>query len=279
MSKPLKNINIVTLAVNVPGPLAAKRWLELGATVIKIEPPEGDPLDIYCPDWYQEINTGQQIERLNLKTEEGKDALAKLLVSADLLLTAQRPNALDRLGLGWSELHLKYPQLNHLAIVGFPTPNENEAGHDLTYQASFGLLSPPNMPKTLMADMAGAERAALEGLALIMSSKADLKGQQKLVTLYDAAEYMAQPIKYGLTTENALLSGKEAEYALYESNDGWVAIAALEPHFSAKLKAELELPELTKDAISDKIKCRSSADWVEWAKERDIPLVAVKAKL
>ncbi len=276
MLKPLENIRVVTLAVNVPGPLAAKRWLDLGATVIKVEPPEGDPLELYCPDWYQDINAGQQTVRLNLKTEEGKDELTKLLLSADLLLTAQRPNALKRLGLDWRVLQVKYPQLNHLAIVGFPSPNENEAGHDLTYQASFGLLNPPNMPKTLMADMAGAERAALEGLALLMGSKA---GRQKMVTLYDAAEYMAQPVKYGLTTDNALLGGGQAEYALYEANDGWLAIAALEPHFSARLKAELRLEELNHEALSNKFKQGSTTDWVDWAKQYDIPLVAVKPKL
>jgi crotonobetainyl-CoA:carnitine CoA-transferase CaiB-like acyl-CoA transferase len=274
--KPLENIRVVTLAVNVPGPLAAKRWLDLGATVIKVEPPEGDPLELYCPDWYQDINAGQQTVRLNLKTEEGNDELTKLLLSADLLLTAQRPNALKRLGLDWRVLQVKYPQLNHLAIVGFPSPNENEAGHDLTYQASFGLLNPPNMPKTLMADMAGAERAALEGLALLMGRKA---GRQKMVTLYDAAEYMAQPVKYGLTTDNALLGGGQAEYALYEANDGWLAIAALEPHFSARLKAELRLEELNHEALSNKFKQGSTTDWVDWAKQYDIPLVAVKPKL
>ncbi len=276
MLKPLENIRVVTLAVNVPGPLAAKRWLDLGATVIKVEPPEGDPLELYCPDWYQDINAGQQTVRLNLKTEEGNDELTKLLLSADLLLTAQRPNALKRLGLDWRVLQVKYPQLNHLAIVGFPSPNENEAGHDLTYQASFGLLNPPNMPKTLMADMAGAERAALEGLALLMGRKA---GRQKMVTLYDAAEYMAQPVKYGLTTDNALLGGGQAEYALYEANDGWLAIAALEPHFSARLKAELRLEELNHEALSNKFKQGSTTDWVDWAKQYDIPLVAVKPKL
>lgn len=276
MLKPLENIRVVTLAVNVPGPLAAKRWLDLGATVIKVEPPEGDPLELYCPDWYEDINAGQQTVRLNLKTEEGNDELTKLLLSADLLLTAQRPNALKRLGLDWRVLQVKYPQLNHLAIVGFPSPNENEAGHDLTYQASFGLLNPPNMPKTLMADMAGAERAALEGLALLMGRKA---GRQKMVTLYDAAEYMAQPVKYGLTTDNALLGGGQAEYALYEANDGWLAIAALEPHFSARLKAELGLEELNHEALSNKLKQGSTTDWVDWAKQYDIPLVAVKPKL
>jgi len=274
--KPLANMRIVTLALNVPGPLAAKRWLDFGATVIKVEPPEGDPLDIYCTDWCNDLNEGQQRQTINLKSTEGKEVLATLLSTADLLLTAQRPAALERLGLGWSELQKQHPNLNHIAIVGYPKPNENEAGHDLTYQASLGLLTPPVMPKTLMADMAGGERAALEGLALLMARKAGQKGQQVFIALSEAAEYMAQPHHYGLTSENGLLAGKVPEYSLYETASGWVAVAALEPHFSARLKKSLDLTELNHKTLAAKLKRKTANEWFEWAKERDIPLAVVK---
>lgn len=274
--KPLDNMRVVTLALNVPGPLAAKRWFDYGAEVIKVEPPEGDPLDIYCVDWYQVVNAGQQQQKLDLKTAEGQEALAGLLSTADLLLTAQRPAALERLGLSWDVLHEKHPQLNHVAIVGYPEPNENEAGHDLTYQASLGLIAPPAMPKTLMADMAGAERAALEGMALLMARKAGQKGQQVFVALSEAAEYMVQPLTYALTNETGLLSGTLPEYSLYETASGWIAVAALEPHFSARLKKELELAELSHQTVSEKLKQKPANEWVKWAKQRDIPLAVVK---
>jgi len=275
--KPLQGMRIVTLALNVPGPLAAKRWTDLGATVIKVEPLGGDPMSIYCKDWYKDINKGQPIHTINLKGSGGKESLDNLLEHSDLLLTAQRPAALERLGLDWPTLTKKHPQLNHLAIVGYPAPNENEAGHDLTYMAALGLLSPPKMPKTLMADMAGAERAAFEGMALLMGRKAGQKGQQTLVALSEAAEYMAQPLTYKLTNETGLLAGTLPEYALYKSRDGWIALAALETHFSARLKVALNLSELTNLAISEKLKERTAAQWVTWAKERDIPMAAVKS--
>jgi len=276
MYKPLKNITIVTLALNLPGPLAAKRFVELGATVIKVEPPQGDPFEQYCPDWYAHVNHGQHREVIDVKSAKGRAQLDTLLSSATLLLTAQRPAALERLGLGWDELHEQFPHLNHVAVVGYPAPNDNHAGHDLTYQAALGLLSPPHVPKTLVADLAGAERAAFEGLAMIMASKEGEKGRQVLVALSDAADYMAQPLKYGLTSDGAILSGVLPEYTLYETLDGWVAVAALEPHFRSNFKQQLELESLNKQDVAQKLKQKRSSEWVVWADKYDIPLVEVK---
>jgi len=276
MHKPLKNITIITIALNLPGPLAAKRFVELGATVIKIEPPQGDPFQLYCPAWYAQVNHGQQREVIDVKSAEGRAQLDVMLSSATLLLTAQRPAALERLGLGWGVLHQQFPNLNHLAIVGYPAPNDNHAGHDLTYQAALGLLSPPHMPKTLVADLAGAERAAFEGLAMIMASQQGEPGRQSLIALSDAADYMAQPIKYGITSEGGLLSGVLPEYTVYETLDGWVAVAALEPHFKTNFMQQLAFDSLDKNEVAQKLKQKPSSEWVRWANEHDIPLVEAK---
>ncbi|MEO1956476.1 MAG: CoA transferase [Methylophilaceae bacterium] len=278
MNELLKGTQVVTLALNLPGPLAAKRLVDLGATVIKVEPPEGDPFNTYCTDWYVSVNNGQQVSVIDLKSAEGLEQLSALLSTAQLLITAQRPAALERLGLGWGSLHAQYPQLNHLAIVGYPEPKENDAGHDVTYQASRGLLSPPHMPKTLVADLAGAERAAFEGLALLMQSKAGHEGQRSLIALSEAADYMAQPYDYGLTNHGALLSGVLPEYCLYQAKTGWVAIAALEPHFKKALTVQLELRSLSKEAVAEKMQEKTAEEWESWANQHDIPLVAVKAE-
>ncbi len=86
--KPSSDMLIVTLALNLPGPLAAKRLRELGATVIKIEPTTGDLFEQYCPAWYHEMNAVQQHQIVDLKSSEGQEKLAELLSNADLLLTA-----------------------------------------------------------------------------------------------------------------------------------------------------------------------------------------------
>jgi len=276
MYKPLKNTNVVTLALNLPGPLAAKRFVELGANVIKVEPPQGDPFNHYCSEWAKQINAGQQVRVIDLKTAQGQEELATLLESTDLLLTAQRPAALARLGLDWETLQQKYPRLNHLAIVGYPAPNQEHAGHDLTYQASLGLLTEGVMPKTLVADLLGAEQAAFEGLAMLMASKAGENGQKKLIALSEAANYMAQPLKHGLTGEGAMLGGDLPEYSMYQTASGWVAIAAIEPHFRAALMKQLGLDSLTHQNVAEKMKRQTSAEWVDWANQHDIPLVEVK---
>ncbi len=272
--KPLKNIQIITIALNLPGPLAAKRLAEMGATVIKIEPPSGDPFKQYVPNWYQDLNSGQKIMTLDLKSERGQKSFKELLAQSALLITAQRPNALKRLGLTWENLQ-SFPKLNHLEIVGYPSPNENDAGHDLTYQASNGLINPPNMPKSLVADMAAADKAIIKALEMLMAYKDGQNASKYQLALSDAAEYMAKPISYGLTSNDGLLAGNLAEYAIYETKQGWLALAALEPNFQKSLKKSLGISNLDKKSLSKKFRERSAKDWVLWAKENDIPLLEI----
>jgi crotonobetainyl-CoA:carnitine CoA-transferase CaiB-like acyl-CoA transferase len=109
-----------------------------------------------------------------------------------------------------------------------------------------------------------------------MARKAGQDGQQVFVALSDAAEYMVLPLKHGLTNETGLLAGTLPEYSLYETASGWVAVAALEPHFSARLKQELGLSKLSHEAVAVKLKQQSAREWESWAKQRDIPIAIVK---
>ena len=128
---PLKRFRIVTLATNVPVPVAAGRLAELGAKVTKIEPPDGDALGTqHCPSWYQEMIRGQKVLRLNLKASKDRKRLDDFLEKSDLLLTSSRPASLERLSLGWKELHRKFPKLSQVALVGHPFPRRGVAGHD-----------------------------------------------------------------------------------------------------------------------------------------------------
>src|SRR5439155_27263237 len=115
--------------------LAVASLQQLGAVVVKIEPPEGDPLSQAQPHWYRALREGQEILRLNLKVAEDRARLEEELATADLLVTASRPAALRRLELAWADLHARYPRLCQVAIIGYPPPHEEVPGHDLTYQA------------------------------------------------------------------------------------------------------------------------------------------------
>ncbi|MCF6286164.1 MAG: CoA transferase, partial [Candidatus Hydrogenedentes bacterium] len=156
--QPLSGFNIISLAINVPGPVAAAELRDLGATVCKIEPPAGDPLARFSQPWYERLCADMEVITFDLKSTNGMTELESRLENTDLLLTATRPAALSRLGLDWSQLHARYPRLCHVGIIGYPHPHENRAGHDLTYQAVHGTLHPPHMPQGLLAHMAGAQR-------------------------------------------------------------------------------------------------------------------------
>src|SRR5512147_1811243 len=105
----LAGIDVVSLAVNIPGPVMVARLAEYGASVTKIEPPEGDPLFHHDPRWYACLTTSQTILRLDLKSREGKTTLDERLSGADLLVTASRPSSLSRLGLDASSLQARFP--------------------------------------------------------------------------------------------------------------------------------------------------------------------------
>src|SRR5215216_8202042 len=96
---PLRGVWVLTLAVNLPGPVAASRLCAMGASVVKIEPPGGDPLARMCPGYYEDLSAGQKIVRLDLKDQQDRASLDDRLKATDLLLTASRPAALGRLGL------------------------------------------------------------------------------------------------------------------------------------------------------------------------------------
>jgi crotonobetainyl-CoA:carnitine CoA-transferase CaiB-like acyl-CoA transferase len=273
---PLEGLAVVSIALNLPGPVACARLREMGARVTKVEPPSGDPLEGFCPDWYVRLREGMDVKRLDLKTESGARELDALLASADLFVSAQRPAALARLGFDPASLAARHPRLCMLAITGHAAPSDEKAGHDLTYLAEHGLVSPPALPPTLFADMAGAERAVSTALALVHARDRDGRGASATVPLADAAEFLARPLNEGLTRPGALLGGGLAAYNLYEARDGWIAVAALEPHFARRLAQAFGLESLTRPALAARFAAESTEHWEHWARALDLPIVAVR---
>ncbi|MEY4729753.1 MAG: hypothetical protein RL020_911 [Pseudomonadota bacterium] len=268
----LHGYKVISLALNVPGPVAAKRLKELGATILKVEPPSGDPLSIYSADYYRELQQDIKVKKINLKDEMGQKQLDALLADADILLTAQRPAALEKLNLGWPRIEKTFPRLSHIAIIGYPRPNESTAGHDLTYLASEGLLSPTQMPLTLLADIAGAERAVSAALAALIVRDKTNQGSYHEVALSEAAAAFTGPLKYGLTKSGALLGGGFAGYNIYQCSEGHIAVAALEPHFFAHLQELLKVEYATVAKLAEIFLTQSADEWEQWAQRHDVPL-------
>ena len=278
MLQPLKGIRVVTLALNVPGPVAAARLMDLGAEGIKVEPPSGDPLKAVAAPWYDVLTRKQTVVALDLKNQDDRSKLDDYLEQAGLLLTSFRPSALRRLQLDWESVHARHPRLCVVNMIGYPPPHEEIPGHDLTYQASLGLLRPPELPITLHADMAGAERAVNFALALLMNFAKTGKAERSNVALYEAIRDFAGPLNAGLTRKGGVLGGGFAFYGVYRSSDGWVAVAALEPGFIKRMTAELNLSTNPRAELEDIFKTRTSVEWEQWARERDLPIKAVVGK-
>jgi crotonobetainyl-CoA:carnitine CoA-transferase CaiB-like acyl-CoA transferase len=260
----------VSLALNVPGPVAVARVVDEGATAMKIEPPAGDPLRMLCPRWYRRLHRGVKVARVDLKSAAGQAQLHARLAEADLLLTSQRPSALRRLGITAPALSAAHPHLRWLNIVG-DTGAAERAGHDLTYLADAGLLG-REMPRTLIADLLGAERAV--SAALLLLQQPPPRAVQ--VGLRDALTVASDPLRLGLTSASGPLGGALPTYRVYETRDeSLVAVAALEPHFAARLYAALGLPPGTD--LSTAMRTRTARQWERWAAARDLPLARLRA--
>ncbi|MFN8514071.1 MAG: CoA transferase [Chloroflexia bacterium] len=261
---PPSAFRVVTIALNVPGPLAVARLAEFGAVVTKVEPPGGDPLGRSA--WYAELHRGTTVLRLDLKEPGDRARMDGLLAEADLLVTSQRLGALARLGLDWAAVHARHPHLCQVAIVGHPAPDQDVPGHDLTYLAPTGLLAPPGMPRTLMADILGAERAASAALALLLARARGGEAGYAEVALSDGAEVLALPLRHGFTGEGRRLGGGFAGYNLYETRGvggaggaGAAFLAAL-PRFAGAG----EEPEM--GAVRAAFMARTAEEWVAWGR-------------
>ncbi|WP_271800366.1 CoA transferase [Dietzia maris] len=271
--RPLAGIQVVSLATNLPGPLAVAGLRDLGAAVIKVEPPVGDALAVAAPSWYAELTQGVEVRRADLKSRSGLEELTRLLDTADVLVTAMRPSAFCRLGLG--DLSDRYPRLCHVEIVGYDGADEEVAGHDLTYQARYGTIRPPHLPLVPVADTVGGERAISAALALLLARGQHDSGGHQRITLDAAAYDSAAALRHGLFGDGAPLGGTLPSYNIYATADGHIALGALEPHFEARTREVLDC-DGTSAAYTRAFAAHTTAHWEDLAARHDIPLTAVR---
>ncbi len=274
--QPLADVKIVTIAFNLPGPAAVAKLHQYGASVIKVEPPAGDPMRLHCPELYQQLLGKQQVVTLDLKSDADRKTLDAHLAEADVLITSSLLSSLARMQLDWTPLHARFPRLCQVAIVGYAPPDDELTGHDLTYQASVGLVRPPAMPATLLADMAGAQAAVTETFAVLAERTRTGAGVFSLVPIAGALEFYTLPLEHGMTVTGGHLGGALPQYNLYPTREGWLAVAALEPQFWAKLRAALDLKLGTYEELKAVLASLTAAEWEQWASEQRLPLAEVR---
>lgn len=272
----LAGVRVVSLAGTLPGPVAARRLTAEGAHVVRIEGPAGDILRTVAPTLVDDLTAGQETLQLNLKDTADRARLHELLDGADLLITSSRPAALARLGITRSEVAQCWPRLGWVAIVGATGERADEAGHDLTYQAEAGLLgSGTELPRVLLADLAAAERVVTESVLALRHTELHGVGSYAEVGLVEAAWDLAEPLRHGLTKPGGVLGGALPGYNVYPARSGRVAVAALEPHFLARLVELLDV-DGTHESLAAAFLARSASEWEAWGAEYDVPVVAVR---
>lgn len=230
--QPLRGLLVVDLTRYLPGPFASRELLRLGARVVRLEPPEGDPLRAIAPEWDAAINAGKESVVCDLKAEP--ELGRALCARADVVLDGFRPGVFERLGLGVSDTAV------YCALTGFGSEGRHagRAGHDLNYLGWAGALADtaPALPPVQVADLgAGALAAVAEILAALYERERTGRGRRLEVSMTHGAHRL---VAHRLSGEPLprLLTGGLACYRIYATADGrWLTVAALEPKFFRRL--------------------------------------------
>ena len=249
----LQGIHILDLTQYLPGPMASLFLADMGAEVLKIEPPGGDEMQRLGPKdeagnpiFYEALNAGKTAIRLNLKDLAERDLFYDLVRSADVVIEGFRPTVLKRLGADWPVLSKINPRLIMCSISGFGavSPLRDVAGHDGNYLALQGVLSrngaaQPAYYDPPVADIGGALFAAMSILGALHGRNRLGKGCVIDLALADTVMpmQMLQIADFGANGTvpqpgATYLNGGAAYYQVYPTADGGhVMLGALEPKF------------------------------------------------
>lgn len=249
----LHGIRVLDVSRHLPGPLATLWLADMGAEVLKIEPPGGDELRTMGPAgadgrsvYFDAVNAGKITRCLDLKQDGPRTAFYELVRNADVLVESFRPGVMARLGVGYDDLAAINPRLIYCSVNGFGAsgPLSEAAGHDVNYLAVAGALhhnGPSGTPffDPPVADCAGSLFAALAIVGALHGRLRDGRGTHIDLALADAVMplqlcHLAALARTGASPQpgRELLNGGAARYRVYETADGrYMSLGALEPKF------------------------------------------------
>ena len=275
--QPLDGTLVVDLSRYLPGPYASRELLRLGARVVRLEPPEGDPMRTTAPAWDAALNAGKESIRLDLKADP--EAGRELCSSADVVIESYRPGVAARLGVGPDDLP---ERVVYCSITGFGlgSRHEQRAGHDLNYLGWAGVLddTAPALPPVQVADLAaGALDAVVEILGALLERERTGRGRHVVVSMTHGSHRLAAH-RLGGEPVPQMLTGGAACYRIYRTADGrWLTVAALEPKFWLRLVELVGLPHLGPrqwesrlPELEARIRERPLAEWLELFDGEDV---------
>jgi len=245
MQRPLGGMLVVDLTRYLPGPFATTELLRLGARVVRIEQPGGDPMRETAPGWYDAINAGKESVVCDLPREAV--FLRGLLACADVVLDTFRPGVLTRLGVRPQDVP---ERVVTCSITGFGVGGRHEqrAGHDLNYQGWAGVLhdTAPGSPAVQVADLAAGSLGAVnEILAALLVRERTGTGARLTVSMTHGTHRLAS-FRLGGDPRPRLLTGGLACYGTYATaDDRHLTVGALEPKFFVRLCELIDRPQLS----------------------------------
>ena len=248
----LSGLRVLDLTRNLPGPFATRLLADLGATIVKVEPPEGDPARPLAA-LFEALNHGKECRTIDFRSSADLDRLRAWVQEADVLLDSFRPGVLQGLGLDAATLHALNPRLVMVSITGYGQhgPWAQKAGHDLNFMALSGVLDQMRAPTGELAlsnvqwgDLAGGSAmACIAVLAAVFEAQKTGQGRHLDVSMVhglhaqlvmpQATGAMLAPLlgrRPGAGED--LLNGVLPCYNLYATQDGrHLAVGALEFKF------------------------------------------------
>lgn len=262
----LKGIRVVEMGQYIPAPFAGLQLADLGAEVVKIEPPAGDPMrhlgqpaEGGVSPAYAALNDGKRIVRADLKSPEGQALAQALVASTDVLLESFRPSVLARLGLGRVVLERLNPRLVHCALSGHGQngPLARAAGHDIGYMAAGGGLGlsgtreRPVIGRTPVSDYASGQQAAFAIAAALLRRERTGQGcfldigMTDVVLAWQAADLAEASVAPPAPRGQGPIDGGAAGYNIYRTAcGGFIALGALELAFWRNFCAAIHRPDL-----------------------------------
>lgn len=280
--EPLRGQLVVDMTRYLPGAFASRELQRLGARVVRLEPPEGDPMRHVAPAWEQALNGGKESVVCDLKADP---AFARaLLARADIVVEGFRPGVAERLGVGPADV----PDTTvYCSITGFggDGPHAARAGHDLNYLGWAGVLedTAPGLPPLQPADLAaGALGAVAEILAALLERGRTGRGARLTISMTHGSHHLVAH-RLGGDPLPRFLTGGLACYRIYATADGrHLTVAALEPKFFRRLCDLVGRPELAdRHLVADEqeelaavlaevFAERRLADWLELFDREDV---------
>lgn len=255
----LEGVRILDLGIWRPAPYATQLLAEMGADVVKLEPPAGDPMRS-LPAMFASLNAGKRAVALDLRSEAGRARALELAARADAVVEGFRPGVAARLGVDDAAVRAVNPSVVYCSISGYGQdgPYASVPGHDINYQALAGVLEPrdgaPVVPRPPLADLAGGAYAAMAICAALLRRASTGEGEQIDVAMADVlATWTGAVRSYPVEGTGVTLSGDLPGYGTFATADGgWIALGVLsEDHFWSALcrglgldaEAALTLPE------------------------------------